>query len=396
MIKYRKLVYFFLIVVVVGMFRRITITDVTDPLLIPSPDLTVSLVQVSTPPPSSTTESSTLFSPVAFPSNSIICSEQSDDPQDQLLLVGIGAQKCGTTQFNAYLVQAVGGGEKELHYLDSHLEKKGSGVSTLKPTELNSYLTKAQRSGTRVDISPSYINFEKIANILCQSVPQAKLFALLRDPAERALSGFHHTMTDKNMRESLDRHYCSIEQQCLQNHSLLFEMVVDFEIEIIKNCEEANILFQLTSSSYKKCVERIFAQRGKTSSIDWRPLRGDLPALFPVHRGLYSRLLQPFLQRFASDRLQIFQSEYFFKHETQVVCQLLGWYNGTFHQCNFTKIQPPKQPWLRAHRKDPRPDQVLRKLSRFYQRFNDELKTIYDNFPMLFATPFNFSAWGTR
>lgn len=114
---------------------------------------------------------------------------------DGLDFVGIGAQKCGTTWFYRMLKQHPEisfGYTKELNFFNTRkffLSKDtgnyGKGIEwyrdklEIKPGKLNG------------EISVDYMLDERCARRIYEHFPDAKIFAVLRDPVERAYSQYH-------------------------------------------------------------------------------------------------------------------------------------------------------------------------------------------------------------
>jgi hypothetical protein len=102
----------------------------------------------------------------------------------------IGAQKAGTTSLHYYLDQhprLAGSFPKELHYFSKHINY---------PNKDKKWYTKHFNSLTKLnplyyESSPNYIYHEKAAQKIKEIYPKIKLVVLLRDPVERAFSGWN-------------------------------------------------------------------------------------------------------------------------------------------------------------------------------------------------------------
>jgi hypothetical protein len=109
----------------------------------------------------------------------------------------IGAQKCGTSSLYRYLnehpsVAAAAG--KEVHYFDWHYRRGPRWYRAHFPTVAYRELFRA-RTGQRLvtgEASPYYLFHPHSPLRIKRLVPDVKLIALLRDPAERAVSAYHH------------------------------------------------------------------------------------------------------------------------------------------------------------------------------------------------------------
>jgi hypothetical protein len=113
----------------------------------------------------------------------------------------IGAQKCGTT----FLYHLLGqhphvrpAAKKEIHYFDHHF---GKGIDWYRSHFPLPKRKKGRRSITG-ESSPYYLFHPHAARRMAQVVPEARLIALLRNPADRAYSHYqqelgrgHETLT---------------------------------------------------------------------------------------------------------------------------------------------------------------------------------------------------------
>jgi hypothetical protein len=106
----------------------------------------------------------------------------------------IGAQKGGTTflynilRRHPYFEAAV---KKEIHFFDTPRFERG----------VDWYRThfpqRQQRNGYRVitgEASPYYLFYPRAARRVADTIPQARLIALLRNPVDRAFSDYQHTL----------------------------------------------------------------------------------------------------------------------------------------------------------------------------------------------------------
>jgi hypothetical protein len=103
----------------------------------------------------------------------------------------IGAQKCGTTFLYHLLCQhpyVEPATTKEVHFFDTNFAE---GVQWYR----SHFLTPTQKDGRKIltgESSPYYIYHPRVAKRVAKVVPQAKLIALLRNPADRAYSDYNH------------------------------------------------------------------------------------------------------------------------------------------------------------------------------------------------------------
>jgi hypothetical protein len=103
----------------------------------------------------------------------------------------IGAQKCGTTFLydllsrNPHIEPAA---KKEVHFFDRRF---GKGVGWYWSHFPPPTWKEGQRSITG-EATPYYLFHPHAARRMAEVVPQARLIVLLRDPVDRAYSGYHH------------------------------------------------------------------------------------------------------------------------------------------------------------------------------------------------------------
>ncbi|MFO1395195.1 MAG: sulfotransferase [Steroidobacteraceae bacterium] len=108
----------------------------------------------------------------------------------------LGAQKCGTSSLQGYLVQhpqVIAPLRKEVHYFDLNFERGESWY--------RAHFGREGEPGLNLDASPYYLYHPAVPARLHAAMPHAKLIVLLRDPVKRAYSHYWHER-DKG-RESL-------------------------------------------------------------------------------------------------------------------------------------------------------------------------------------------------
>ena len=99
----------------------------------------------------------------------------------------VGAQKAGTTALYAYLrwhPRLTGPAWKEVGYFDRHYKR---GVRWYR-----GHFPARSRGRLVGEASPGYLFHPLAPQRVAETVPEAKLVALLRDPVDRALSHYHH------------------------------------------------------------------------------------------------------------------------------------------------------------------------------------------------------------
>lgn len=195
----------------------------------------------------------------------------------------IGAQKGGTTflynvlRRHPHVEAAV---KKEIHFFDTSRFRRGvDWYRTHFPRQ-------QQEDGQRVitgEASPYYLFYPHAARRVAETIPQAKLIALLRNPIDRAYSDYQHTLRQGN-------------------ETLGFNEALDLEEERLRG-EKEKIL---ADESYR--------------SIDYR--RSSYLA-----RGIYVDQLEEWHRYFDPKQLLILKSEDFFASplETlELVLEFLG------------------------------------------------------------------------
>lgn len=108
----------------------------------------------------------------------------------------LGAQKAGTTSVAAWLEShpsVLACRRKETHYLDRHHDRGEAWYRTLFPTVATARAT-AARTGTWAtgDATPAYLWHPAAPGRAAAVVPDARLVALVREPAARAFSHWRH------------------------------------------------------------------------------------------------------------------------------------------------------------------------------------------------------------
>ena len=110
----------------------------------------------------------------------------------------VGVQKGGTTSLYAYLAQhpdVRGVGAKELFYFDRRYASGESWYRCWFPTH-GAMRRARERAGTRTvltgEATTSYLDHPAVPARAAALVPGAKVVAVLRDPAERAVSHYFH------------------------------------------------------------------------------------------------------------------------------------------------------------------------------------------------------------
>ena len=116
-------------------------------------------------------------------------------PADQIMpdFIIIGAQRCGTTSLYKYLTKhpsVARGLLKEVHFFDLHFRK---GIPWYRSQFPSLFHKRAFIAG---EASPYYIFHPHAPRRIFETIPQAKLIALLRNPVDRALSHYYHEVAN--------------------------------------------------------------------------------------------------------------------------------------------------------------------------------------------------------
>lgn len=121
----------------------------------------------------------------------------------------IGAMKCGTTSLYNYLVQhpnVLRAAKKEVHFFDWQFEKGLPFYRSQFPTQPYKFLMKHLHKQAFIcgEASPYYLFHPHVARRVSESIPQAKLIVILRNPIDRAHSHYWHWVRDKFERLSFE------------------------------------------------------------------------------------------------------------------------------------------------------------------------------------------------
>ncbi len=108
--------------------------------------------------------------------------------------VGVGAQKAGTSWWNALLhqhpaVHRSGGLPKELHFFDGYWEAPWTDADARRYAR---YFPRPE-GGVAGEWTPGYMIDFWTPDLIARAAPEARILVLLRDPVERFRSGLTHT-----------------------------------------------------------------------------------------------------------------------------------------------------------------------------------------------------------
>ncbi len=200
----------------------------------------------------------------------------------------IGGMRCGTTSLYAYLCehpQVLRAAKKEIHFYDRKFERGLGWYRSRFPlitTKLWRSIRRRRRAVTG-EASPYYLYHPQIAARIAATLPDVKLIALLRDPAERAYSHYHLTVAGRGEKLSF--------QDAIQKQD-----------------------------------KRLLARRERAEGAD--PYRSRAYRLYSyVDRGIYVDQLKAYERFFSRDQLLVVKSEDLFEKTQETydeVLQFLG------------------------------------------------------------------------
>lgn len=108
----------------------------------------------------------------------------------------IGSMKCGTTSLYSYLMEHPGATPafaKEIHFFNRRFHLGADWYRRFFPTSLaQTWRRLAAGAALTGEATPTYLVVPKVALRVRQVVPNAKLIAILRNPADRAYSLYQH------------------------------------------------------------------------------------------------------------------------------------------------------------------------------------------------------------
>ena len=114
----------------------------------------------------------------------------------------IGAMKCGTTSAAWYLNQhprVRGASRKEVHYFDHHYTRGDLWYRAFLPLGLPG------RTWLSLEATPYYLSYPLAPRRVARACPEAKLIALLRDPAARAVSQWKQRSRENRESRTLEQ-----------------------------------------------------------------------------------------------------------------------------------------------------------------------------------------------
>jgi hypothetical protein len=185
----------------------------------------------------------------------------------------IGAQRCGTTSLQRYLIQhpsIAPAFRKEVHYFDKNLKKGVTWYRTHFPSApYKHFVTKVlRRQFLTGEASAAYLFYPHAPKKVLETVPRAKLIVLLRNPVDRAYSHYQHEVS-------------------LKHETLPFDEAIEQEPERLRGEREK----MLADQSYDSYKYRHYSY---------------------LSRGAYADQLALWMKFFSKDQMLILRSEDFF------------------------------------------------------------------------------------
>jgi len=196
----------------------------------------------------------------------------------------IGAQRCGTTSLQRYLIQhpcVAPSFRKEVHFFDRNLKKGVGWYRAHFPSAPYKYYvtTILGRRFLTGEASAAYLFYPHAPKKVLQTVPRAKLIVLLRNPVDRAYSQYQH-------------------EASLKYETLLFEEALEQEPRRLEGEREK----MLADEGYDSYSYRHHSY---------------------LSRGVYADQLAMWMKLFSREQMLILQSEDFFARPSSVFQKVL-------------------------------------------------------------------------
>ncbi len=236
----------------------------------------------------------------------------------------IGAQKGGTTSLYVYLTQhpqIAPAAQKEIHYFDLQFDRGADWYYSQFPTP--------EERGNKLtgEASPYYIFHPRVPQRIYDLCPEVKLIILLRNPADRAISQYHH--------------YIKIEYE-----SLSLEEAIAREPERLKG-EIEKLLANPTYYSYEHQHHSYLS------------------------RGIYADQLPAWLKLFPKDQILILKSEDLYANPSGTFNTVLEFLNLPPHQLeNYEKYNATEYP--------PVSEALYQQLKDYFRSHNQRLAELLD------------------
>jgi len=230
----------------------------------------------------------------------------------------VGVQKGGTTSLSRYLSMHPGDESalvKELRYFTRYYSKGLNWYRANLPLQANNEVICG-------DATPHYMFYPHAMERIAQDLPDAKIIAMLRNPVDRAYSGYYHEVNWK--RETLS-----------------FEQAIDKEEERI-------------SDDLKRAEENDYYWGHNLIHFSY------------VRKGIYIEQVKRCLELFPKENVMVIESGNFFKNTNMVFKEVLdfiglsGFELGEYKNVNKRKY-PPMNPETR------------KTLIEYYRPYNEQL-----------------------
>jgi hypothetical protein len=196
----------------------------------------------------------------------------------------IGAQRCGTTSLQRYLIQhpcIAPSFRKEVHFFDRNLKKGVTWYRAHFPSTPYKYFvsTVLRRRFMTGEASAAYLFYPHAPKKLFETVPRAKLIVLLRNPVDRAYSQYQH-------------------ETSLKYETLPFESAIEQEPRRLAGEREK----MLADQGYDSYSYRHHSY---------------------LSRGVYAEQLAIWMKLFSREQMLILQSEDFFARPAKIFQKVL-------------------------------------------------------------------------
>jgi hypothetical protein len=197
----------------------------------------------------------------------------------------IGAQRCGTTSLQRYLIQhpcVAPSFRKEVHFFDRNLQKGIAWYRAHFPSLPYKYFVTRilRRRFLTGEASAAYLFYPHAPKKIFETVPRVKLIVLLRNPVDRAYSHYQHEVS-------------------LKYETLPFDQAIERETERLRGEREK----MLADQSYDSYPYRHYSY---------------------LSRGVYAEQLVNWKKLFPNEQMLILRSEDFFAEPAKIFQKVLS------------------------------------------------------------------------
>jgi hypothetical protein len=298
----------------------------------------------------------------------------------------IGSQKSGTTSINFVLRHVARWcgtpGNAEPHFFDELAWGEGS----VSDKGLRRYQSNWAHcpAGTvmRYEKTPSLIVTPFAAIRVCQSMPDARLVAILREPVSRAYSGFHQSSG------------VILPAAGIALDAAGFDLVAQIDMRLARTCDAVPSGFldadRSRERSYQECcaraVRHVARQVPGYKRLDAEAypglvcpqqrysctIFGDARAM-PVRRGLYAQLLKPWYTRFEPQQVLVLFFEEMVRAPEEHLRQIVAFSTGA--DAGRRKMPPMPRSNSKSG-EEPMLASTARMLNAFYEPHNRNLSRL--------------------